>query len=103
MTEHWPKKEEKMPPNQFFFRKRIKKMIKINFKKYIFLNSKYISLWPVFGHGRLGHPQSLEYLLILFDEIILARLLAVGGTRELAQARPRSELGSDPEIGESPL
>ena len=20
------------------------------------------SLWPAFGHGRLGHPQSLEYL-----------------------------------------
>ena len=23
-------------------------------------------LWPAFGHGRLGHPQSLEYLLLLF-------------------------------------
>ena len=25
-------------------------------------------LWPVFGHGRLGHPQSLEYLKLLFHQ-----------------------------------
>ena len=32
------------------------------YKKKLILGRFSNFLWPAFGHGRLGHPQSLEYL-----------------------------------------
>ena len=70
----WPnsgrKKAKKRSKISFFLHKEIKITKKIfwggNFyflkKKSWFFCSFFCFLRPAFGHGRLGHPQSLEYL-----------------------------------------
>ena len=38
---------------------------------FIFTEKKLIFLQAAFGHGRLGHPQSLEYYITVLVHLIL--------------------------------